>query len=123
MLKLYLRHSKLVTSSHIKIHYHFIFNHSLFTNLFVQAVKFVMWVKPQGTSSPESMNTYRKTLSLTSFNICKNHVSSIVNEVVRGNFKSFLQKYFIAIKRIRKIKRIKRVKSMKSTKSIKTLNK
>ena len=46
--------------------------------------------------------------------------SSIVNEVIRGNFKSFLQKDFIGIKRIRKIKRIK---SIKSTKSIKTLNK
>ena len=32
--------------------------HSLFTNLFVQTVKFVVWMKPQGTSSPESMNTY-----------------------------------------------------------------
>ena len=40
--------------------------------------------------------------------------SSIVNEVIRGNFKSFLQKDFIGIKRI---------KSIKSTKSIKTLNK
>ena len=40
--------------------------------------KFVMWVKPQGTSSPESMNTYRKTLSPTSLNICKNHVHVIV---------------------------------------------
>ena len=25
-----------------------------------------MWVKPKGTSLPESMNTYRKTLSPTS---------------------------------------------------------
>ena len=78
MLKLYLRHLRSVTSSHTKIHYHFIFNHSLFTNLFVQTVKFVMWVKPQGTSSPESMNTYRKTLSPTSLNICKNHVHVII---------------------------------------------
>ena len=30
-VKLYLRHSRSVTSFHIKIHYHFIFNHSLFT--------------------------------------------------------------------------------------------
>ena len=59
MLKLYLRHLRLVASSHTKTHYHFISNHSLFTNLFVQTVKFVMWVKPQGTSSPESMNTVR----------------------------------------------------------------
>ena len=57
---------------------HFISNHSLFTNLFVQTVKFVMWVKPQGTSLPESMNTYRKTLSPTSLNICGNHVYVIV---------------------------------------------
>ena len=28
-----------------------------FTNLFVQAVRFAMWVKLSGTSSPESMNT------------------------------------------------------------------
>ena len=34
-----------------------------------------MWVKPQGTTSPESMNTYRKTLSPTSLNICGNHVN------------------------------------------------
>ena len=38
--------------------------------------------------------------------------SSIVNEVIRGNFTS--------IKRIRKIRKIKRIKSIKS---IKTLNK
>ena len=78
MLKLYLRHLKSVTSSHTKIRYHFIFSHPLFTNLFVQTVKFVMWVKPQGTSSPESMNTYRKTLSPTSLNICENRVHVIV---------------------------------------------
>ena len=55
-----------------------------------------------------------------------------MNEVLRGKFKSFLQKDFIGKKRIRKIKgirkikrikRIKRIKSIKSTKSIKTLNK
>ena len=44
----------------------------------------------------------------------------MVNEVIRGNFKSFLQKDFTGIKRIRKIKRIE---SIKSTKSIKTLKK
>ena len=70
-VKLYLRHSRSVTSFHIKIHYLFIFSHSLFTNLFVQTVKFVMWVKPQGTSSPESVNTYRKTPSPTSLNILR----------------------------------------------------
>ena len=53
MLKLYYRLLRSVTSSHTKIHYHLIINHSLFTSLFVQTVKFVMWVKPQGTSSPE----------------------------------------------------------------------
>ena len=74
MLKLYLRHSRSVTSFHIKIHYHFIFNHSSFTNLLVQNERFAMWVKARGTSSPESMNTYRKTLSPTSLNICKNHI-------------------------------------------------
>ena len=74
MLKLYLGQSRSVTRSHIKIHYHFIFNHSLFSNLFVQTVKFVMWEKRQGTSSPESMNTYKETLSPTSWNICENHV-------------------------------------------------
>ena len=41
--------------------------------------------------------------------------SSIVNEVIRGNFTS--------IKRIKKTRKIKRIKSIKSTKSIKTLNK
>ena len=40
----------------------------------VQTVKFVVWMKPQDTSSPESMNTYRKILSLTSLSICKNYV-------------------------------------------------
>ena len=68
MLKLYIRQSRSVTSSHIKIHYHFIFNYSLFPNLFVQTVKFVMWEKPQGTSLPESMNTYKETLSNRSSN-------------------------------------------------------
>ena len=78
MLKLYLHHSRSVTSFHIKIHYHFIFNRLSFKNLFVQTVRFAMRMKPQGTSSPESMNTYRKTLSSTSLNICKNHVYVIV---------------------------------------------
>ena len=78
MLKLYLHHLRSVTSFHIKIHYHFIFSHLSFTNLFVQTVRFPMWVKPQDTSLPESMNTYRKTLSPTSLNICKNHVNVIV---------------------------------------------
>ena len=78
MLKLYLRHLRSVTSSHTKIHYHFIFNHSLFTNLFVQTVKFVMWVKPQGTSSPESMSTYRKALGPTSLNISENRVHAFL---------------------------------------------
>ena len=41
-------------------------------------LQFSMWVKPQGTSSPESMNKYRKTLSPASLNICKNHVYVIV---------------------------------------------
>ena len=77
-VKLYLRHSRSVTSFHIKIHYHFIFSRSLFTNLFVKTLKFVKWVEPQDTSSPESMNTYRKTLSPTSLNICGNHVYVIV---------------------------------------------
>ena len=35
MLKLYLRHLRSVPSCHRNVHYHFIFNHSLFTNLFV----------------------------------------------------------------------------------------
>ena len=78
MLKLYLQHLRSVTSSQTKIHYHFIFNHSLFINFLVQTVKFVMSVKQQGTSSPESTNTYRKMLSPTSLNICKNHVHVIV---------------------------------------------
>ena len=77
MLKLYLCNLRSVASSHTKIHYHLIFNHSLFTNLFVQTVKFVMWVKPQGTSS-ESMNTYRKVLSPASLNICKNRMHVIM---------------------------------------------
>ena len=74
MLKLYLHNSRSVTSFHIKIRYRFIFNHSLLTNLFVQTVRFVMWVKTQGTSSAESVNTYRETLIPTPFNICKDHV-------------------------------------------------
>ena len=37
-------------------------------------VCYVVWVKPQGTSSTESMNTYRKTLCPISLNICKIHV-------------------------------------------------
>ena len=78
MLKLCLRYSRSVTSFHMKIHYDFIFNHLSFTNLCVQTVRFAMWVKPQDTSSPESMNTHRKTLSPTSLNICKNHVYVIV---------------------------------------------
>ena len=78
MLKLYLRHLRSVASSHTKIHCHFISNHSLFTNLFVQTVKFVMWVKPQGTSLPESMNTYRKTLSPTSLNMRESRVCNSV---------------------------------------------
>ena len=46
MVKLYLHHSRSVTGFHIKTHYYFIFNHLLFTNLFVQAVRFAMGVKP-----------------------------------------------------------------------------
>ena len=80
MLKLYLRHSRSATSFHIKIHYHFIFNHLSFTNLFVQTVRFAMWVKPHGTSSPESMKTYRKT------NIFKHlQESRICNSVCNKN--------------------------------------
>ena len=60
MLLLYSHHSRLATSFHIKIHYHFIFNHLTFANLFVQTVRFSMWVKLQGTSSPESMNNCKK---------------------------------------------------------------
>ena len=41
MLKLYLRHSRSVTSFHVKIHYHLIFSHSLFTNFFVNKVCYV----------------------------------------------------------------------------------
>ena len=33
------------------------------------------------TSLPESMNTYRKTLSPTSLNICGNHVYVIVSAI------------------------------------------
>ena len=58
MLKLYLRRLRSVASPQTKIHCHFISNHSFFTNLFVQTVKFFIWVKLQGTSLPESMNTY-----------------------------------------------------------------
>ena len=43
--------------------------------------------------------------------------SSIVNEVIRGNFRSIKR-----IKRIKSTKRIKSVKSIKSIKNIKTLN-
>ena len=64
ILELFSHHSRSVTSFHIKIHYHFILNHLSLTNLFVQTVRFAMWAKPQGNSSPESMNTYWKTLSL-----------------------------------------------------------
>ena len=67
-------HSRSATKFHININYQFIFKHLLFTNLFVQTVGFDIWVKPKSTSSPESMNTYRKTLSLTSSNICENQV-------------------------------------------------
>ena len=81
MLKLYLRHSKSIASFHIKIHYHFIFNDLSFPNLFVQTVRFAMWVKPQDTSSPESINTYRNTLSPTFLNICKNRVYVIVRAI------------------------------------------
>ena len=72
MLKLHSHHSRSGISFHVEIHYYFIFNHLLFTNfvyIFVQAVKFATWVKPQEISSPESMNTYRKTPSATSLNI------------------------------------------------------
>ena len=78
MLKLYSHHSRSVTRFHIKIHYHFIFNHLSFTDLFVQTVVFAMRLKPQGTSSPESMNTYKKTLRPTSLNFCKNEVYVMV---------------------------------------------
>ena len=44
ILRFYLSHSRSVTSFYIKSHYHFIFNHSLFTNLFVQIVGFAMLV-------------------------------------------------------------------------------
>ena len=47
--------------------------------------------------------------------------SRIVNEVIRGNFKSFLQKDFTGIKRIRKIRKIKSIKKIKRIKSIKTI--
>ena len=59
-VKVILTPFKISNNSHTKIRYHFIFSHSLFTNLFVQTVEFVLWVKPQGTSSPESVNTYRR---------------------------------------------------------------
>ena len=78
MLKLYSRYSRSVTGFNINIHNHFIFNHLSFTVLFAQNITFAMWVKPQGTSSPESMNTYKKFLSPTSLNICKNHAHAIV---------------------------------------------
>ena len=42
--------------------------------------------------------------------------SSIVNEVIRGNFKSFLQKDFTGIKRIRKIRNIESIKKNKKNK-------
>ena len=79
MLKLYSHHSRSVASFHIKTHYYFIFSHLLFTNLFMQAVRFAMGVKPLGPSSSESKNIYRKTLSPTSLNICKSHVYAIVS--------------------------------------------
>ena len=47
--------------------------------------------------------------------------SSIVNEVIRGNFKSFLQKDFTGIKRIRKIRKIRKIKSIKKIKRIKRI--
>ena len=37
-----------------------------------------MWVKPRGTLSLESINTYRETLSPITLNICKSHVYVIV---------------------------------------------
>ena len=74
MLKLYLHNSRSVTSFHIKIRYRFNFNHSMLKNLFVQTVRFVMWVKTQGNSSAESINTYRETLIPTPVNIYNDHV-------------------------------------------------
>ena len=65
ILKLCSHHSRSVTSFRRKIHCNFIFNHFLFKNLFVQTVRFAMRVKPEGTSSPESLNTYRKTLIIS----------------------------------------------------------
>ena len=44
----------------------------------MQTVTFAMWVKPQGTSSLESINTYRETRSPITLNICKSHVYVIV---------------------------------------------
>ena len=61
MLKVYSHYSRSVTGFHIKIHYHFIFNHLSFTNLFVQTVRLPMWVKLQGTSLAKPMHCYRTT--------------------------------------------------------------
>ena len=49
------------------------------------------------------------------------NISSIVNEVIRGNFTSINR--IKMIRKIKSIKSIKRIKSIKSIKSIKALNK